>query len=348
LALLILGLPAAAAYAWWWYWPTHRLDQAEAAARAGDWAKAAELARPLTLTTPPDPRALLLTGRAARKQKKYADAEKELARAAQAGADEAAVRRELALTRAEVRYSPVVESYLKKALDHDPDDFEVLAALARGSAEAGRWLDADRYFARALAVRPDDFDLRLDRGYLRLLAATEYASGTAAESAADFAELVRRDPDHYLARLYLAHCLLLDAKLKEGREHLLVCRRMNPRATEPLTGLAHCAIEEDDWEEAERLLTQALALDPRAHQALVLLGDLHLRRERYEPAADAYRRAIAVLPTHPPAYLKLSQALRGLKQDAEADAALAKYKELIKLPGNAPSGGMEPPRKPGP
>lgn len=348
LAALILGLPAGAAYAWWWYWPTRQLDQAEEAARAGDWARAAELARPLARNTPPDPRALLLTGRAARKQKKYAEAEKDLARAAQAGADEAAVRRELALTRAEVRYSPVVGSYLRQALDRDPDDFEVLAALARGSAEDGRWLDADGYFARALAVRPDDFDLRLDRGYLRLLAATEYASGTAAESAADFAELVRRDPNHYLARLYLAHCLLLDAKLKEGREHLLVCRRMSPRATEPLAGLAHCAIEENDWEEAERLLRQALDLDPQATQSLTLLGDVHLRRERYEDAAAAYRRVTALLPNSPPPYLKLSQALRGLKKDAEADAALAKYKELIKLPGNAPSAGMEPPRKPGP
>lgn len=157
--------------------------------------------------------------------------------------------------------------------------------------------------------------------------------------------MVRRDPEHYLARLYLAHCLLLDAKLKEGRAHLLVCRRMNPQAPEPLTGLAHCAIEENDWPEAERLLREALSLAPREPQALTLLGDLHLRRERYEDAAAAYRRVIAVLPDKPPGHMKLSLALRGLKKDAEADAALAEYKRLAQLPGNAPAGAASPPRK---
>jgi cytochrome c-type biogenesis protein CcmH/NrfG len=79
-----------------------------------------------------------------------------------------------------------------------------------------------------------------------------------------------------------------------------------------------------------------------------LLGDLHLRRERYADAADAYRKAIAIAPNRPPPHLKLSQALRGLKKDAEADAELAEYKRLVEQPGNVPTGGIGPPRKPAP
>jgi predicted Zn-dependent protease len=346
--LLVVGVPAAAAAGWYYYWPAYQYHRAEGAFAAGEWGRVLDLSAPLTQAEPADPRALLLAGKAARRLRKFDRAEDLLARAGRRGADEAAVRRELALTRAEVRYSPVVESFLLKCLGHDPDDFEVLAALARGAAEDGRWGDAREYFDRALALRPDDFDLRLDRGYLRLLTATEYASGTAAESAKDFAELVRRDPNHYLARLYYAHCLLLDARLAEAKEHLRVCRRLASDAPEPLVGLAHCAIEENDWEEADRLLRQSLDRDPRSESALILLGDLHLRRERYADAADAYRKAIAIAPNRPPPHLKLSQALRGLKKDAEADAELAEYKRLVEQPGHAPTGAIGPPRKPAP
>src|SRR5205814_5890644 len=110
---------------WWRYWPTYQLRRAEAAAAAGQWAAADDLARPLAYADAPDPRALLVVGQAARKQKKYAEAEAALTRAARLGADAAAVRRELALTRAEVKYTPVVESFLLKSLADNPDDFEV-------------------------------------------------------------------------------------------------------------------------------------------------------------------------------------------------------------------------------
>lgn len=347
-AALIVAVPAAVALGWWYYWPTYQIRQAEAAARAGEWERAAAIAHPFTLGDAPDPRALLVTGQAGRKLKKHREAEAALVRASRIAGETPAIRRELALTRAELRYTTVVESFLVRALEENPDDFEVLAALARGTAEAGRWGDAVAYFERALALRPDDFDLRLDRGYLRLLAATEYSSGTAAASAADFAELVRRDPDHYLARLYLAHCLLLDAKLAEGRTHLLACVRINPGAAEPLIGLSHCAVEENRWDEAERLLRDALDRDPRSAPAHTLLGDVHLRREKYADAVAAYRRVVALLPSGPAGYLKLSQALRGLKKDAEADEALDTYRRLAPKTGTAPAPGTPPPRKSNP
>lgn len=345
---MMIAVPVAAAYGWWQYWPQYQLRQAERAVAAEQWERAIELASPLAYSNSPDPRALLIVGRASRKLGKHTDAERAIVQASRSGADEAAVRRELALTRAELHFSPLVESFLVKSLADHPDDFEVLAALARGTAEDGRWADAVGYFDRALALKPDDFDLRLDRGYLRLLAATEYASGSAAESAADFAELVRRDPNHYLARLYLAHSLLVDAKLDEGRIHLLICRRLAPDAPEPLIGLAQCAVEENDWDEADRLLRQALQRDPQSTSALTLLGDLHLRREQYAEAANAYRQVIALIPDQPRGHLKLSQALRGLNKDAEADAALAEYKRLAQQAGQVSAGNTDTPQKPFP
>src|SRR5262249_46026758 len=170
---------------------------------------------------------------------------------------------------------------------------------------------------------------------------SEYHQGRAANAAADFREVLRRDPDSFDARLYLAHCLVADARMAEARALLRDCRRQAPDRVEPLVGLASCALEENDWDEAERLLRTAAERAPRSVYVLTMQGDLALRRERCEEAVGFFRKVLAVDRGNAPARLKLAQALRALNRTAEAEAELREYERL-----KAGSAGGRPPARP--
>jgi tetratricopeptide (TPR) repeat protein len=328
LALVIV--PAAAAVGWWYYWPQYRLAQVERAAAAGEWGRVAELVRPLTEAERASKQTLLLGGRALRKLGRLDEAEKLLSRAANQSPDDHPLRRELALTRADHLYTPVVERFLLLCLQEDSKDAEVLTALARGHAQSRRFVAADQYFTRALDILPGDTGLRLERGHTRLTAASGFRQGRAADAAADFLEVLRRDPDHFEARLYLAHCLVADARMRDARPLLEACRRQAPDRVEPLIGLAACALEENEWDEADRLLQAAAERDPRSAYVLTMQGDLALRRGRYEEAAGYFRRVLELERTDAPARLKLAQALRALDHPVQAETELREYERLIR------------------
>src|SRR5207248_7018444 len=112
------------------------------------------------------------------------------------------------------------------------------------------------------------------------------------KAADDFRAVVRRAPEHFQARLLLAHCLLSDARMAEAEPELLVCRQLRPEAVEPLVGLASCAVERGDLNQAQALLRKALALDPGSTLALNEQGELHLLRQRYDLAVTVFEDVV--------------------------------------------------------
>jgi predicted Zn-dependent protease len=338
-AALIVVVPAAVAAGWWFWWPQRQRAEAERSAAAGDWARAEALLRAEARQEKADPRAVLLYVRALRGLGRPDEAETFLLRAFGPGPSDPAARRELALLRAAGGFTPAVEHHLEESLKEKPDDAEVLQALAEGYAAARRWEEADRCYTRWLEAQPDRTDVRLRRGHLRLTAAGEYLVGRVADAAADFEEVLRRDPSHYEARLYLAHCLVADARMAEAKEHLLRCRDQHPDRVEPLVGLAACALEERDWDEADRLLRAAGALEPESTYVLTMRGDLCLRRERFEEAAAFFRQVVSLEPRNKAARLKLAQSLRQGNRPAEADEQMRAYQSLADEEGPAPPPG---------
>jgi predicted Zn-dependent protease len=325
-AVLVL-VPAGVAAGWWFYWPHYRLGQAERAAAAGDWARAEELLRPL-VRQQPSPGVLLLQVRALRHLGRAEEGETALAKAARAGLAEQEVRRELALLRARRGFTPAVERHLEACRQEKPDDVEVLQALAEGYAAAHRWAEADRRYTSWVELEPDRRDARMCRGRLRLEAASAYMVGRVADAAADFVGVLRLDPSDYHARLYLAHCLVADARMREAKGHLLICRQQHSDRVEPLVGLAACALEEQDWGEADRLLRAAGALEPQSAYVLVMRGDLCLRQDRFAEAVTFFREAVAQEPGNKGAHLKLAQALRQTNRPEEAQAHMGIYQRL--------------------
>lgn len=319
---------AAAAIGWWRYRSLDPVAEAERAVASQDFARSVDLLSPYLLRHPDDLRGQFLYAQTLRRLKRPAEAQKALLRAMQLGLSEAEGRREFALAEALKGFGNNAERNLLDVLAERPDDGEVLQALAEGYASSRRWEEADRAYTRWHEREPHRLEVRLERGRMRLRAA-QHLAGRLADAAADFREVLRRAPDHYEARLNLAHCLLSDANMAEARAELLICRRLRSDRIEPLVGLAACALEERDWAESETLLKEALELDASSAYAWVMLGDLYLRQQEFRKAIPTYSRALELAPRDKGAHLKLAQALRGDGQEEQAREQERIYQQLL-------------------
>lgn len=306
-AAAVVLVPAAVLAGWLDLAPRYerrrQLERAEQAVAANNLARAEELLRGLTREAPDALRPQLLYAQVLRRLGRVGDAEAALQRAKALGLPDADARRESGLLLA-AKGLPEAEEPLQQVLRERPDDAEVLRALARGYAMQRRWREADAAYTRCLEVHPNQTAVLFERGRSRL-EAREFA-----KAAADFREVVRQSPEHFQARLYLAHCLLSDARMAEAEPELLVCRQLRPEAVEPLVGLASCAVERGDLNQAQSLLHKALVLDPTSTLVLNEQGELYLLRQRYDLAAVVFQEVVQRDPRDKRGHLRLAQVLR--------------------------------------
>jgi cytochrome c-type biogenesis protein CcmH/NrfG len=303
-----LLLVPTALFAGWWFWPPSPVREAEKALAASDLARAEEILKDFTRREPNHLQGQLLYAQVLRRLKRHEEAQTALLQAVQLGLAERERRRELALLQA-AQFSAEVERDLVWVLERQPNDVDVLQALAEGYARGQRHEEADRYFTRCLELEPDRVEAWLGRGRVRRDAAKRFTARSG-EAVADFREVLRRSPDHFEGHLYLALSLLSDAHVAEAEEVFRGCQRLHPDRLEPLIGLAGCALENGDWQEAQALLDRVFTREPRSVEALALQGDLHLRQQRYEQAIPVFRKVLALDPRDFGARSKLAQALR--------------------------------------
>jgi tetratricopeptide (TPR) repeat protein len=216
---------------------------------------------------------------------------------------------------------------LKDVVRERPDDVEILQALAEGYAQTHRWAEAERCYTHWLEVQPDRLETYLARGQLRLAAAS-FQQARNTDAADDFREVLRREPNHFEGRLYLAHSMLADAHVDEARTELLVCKQLDPRRLEPYVGLAACALEARAWDEAQGYLNEALVLDPKSAYVLSMQGDLYLRGDHFDQAVTIFRQVLALDQRNKAARLKLAQALSGTGQADKAEEQMRIYRQL--------------------
>jgi tetratricopeptide (TPR) repeat protein len=332
---LIILVPACAAGAWWYYWPQYVRAQAEQAMVTGDYPRAEELLTKLLRVDPTNLRAAFLRAQALRHLNHPSQAQTALERAMKLGLSESDGRREFALAEALKGFTPNAKMNLVEILDERPNDTEVLQALADGCFRQQRWADADRYNTRLLELEPDRVTARLARGRARLANVGVYTK-PARDAAADFQEILRRDPQHFEAHLYLSHCYLADARMRDAKEELLICRQLAPDRVEPLVGLAACAVEDRDYAQAASLLTEAQERDPNSAYVQGMFGDLHLRQQHFAQAIPYFRRVVHQEPRNQGAHLKLAQALRGTGAKEQAKEEEHLFQRLRQEDGTYP------------
>jgi tetratricopeptide (TPR) repeat protein len=310
-------------------WPKYLLAQAENALAADNLNQAEAVLRRLVAHFPENARARFPLAQVLRRQGRPDQAEESLRIALELGYDRNDGERELALDEAAIKFRPPLEYTLRKLSEENPDDLDVVVSLARGYFSIREWRQAESYFSRLIEQQPENVDWYWERGQARRNAASESETGEGQEfAAADFREVLRRNPDHLEARLRLAQYLLGNAHMKEAREEFLKCNHLDPERPEPLIGLANCALEEQDWNRANNLLTQALERQWNSLIALALKGDLHLLRQQNSEAIQCFQKILVLEPTNKAAHLKLAQAFRSSGKLSEARNQESAYERL--------------------
>jgi len=289
---------------------------------ADDPAQEELAAREAIRAQPNDPQARFGLARALRRLGRAKEAEDELALAIQAGLPEAQGQREVVLLMASRNWPQQMEGLFQRVLRDNPDDQELLLAVADSYSAKSRWASAESLYSRLIKLAPDQTELYFKRGVARMRL-TYFA--TAEE---DFRKVLAREPERYEARLFLGHSLLGDARMDAAARELEACRHQRPEAIEPLIGLAACAVERNDLGAAEALLTDAAKRDGDSPLVLQELASLYVRQMKMELAVATLRRLLVFDPNHRKGHLLLAQALLALGDTAKARKHEQIYEDL--------------------
>jgi tetratricopeptide (TPR) repeat protein len=310
---------------WWFYWPSyHRsqvLKEAERLLSSGQIAEADTIVLASLKSELDDMPMQFLHARILRRLGQHAQAGMALARATKLGLPEKDGMREFVLNEASGNFNRL-EPALKQLLESNPDDVEVEEALAEGYGRSQRWQEAERANGRMLELEPGRHEIRLARGKARL------ELGRYDGAAADFKEYLANVPDHFEARLLLAHCFLSNTHIAEAQKELSQCRRLQPTHPGPLIGLANCALEMGELENAQTLIQEARILGPGDPLVLHVQGSLYLRRRRYDLAVPLYETILKSNPRDKQAHLKLAQALSQTGEQKRAQEHQEAFQQL--------------------
>jgi tetratricopeptide (TPR) repeat protein len=197
-----------------------------------------------------------------------------------------------------------------------------LEALAQGYMQSFRWADAITTLDRLLDVWPQRADLYVWRGWVQeKLLRIDHATK-------DYRKAVELSPNTDEARLRLGEALVATSNFEEAADHLEQVRQRRPDDSAVLLGLSRCRTELLQLDEAGQLLDRLLALKPRAAAALTQRGKWEMKRGRLDKAEDWLRQSLALAPAERETNYQLALCLRQRGKAAEADACLARLKQI--------------------
>lgn len=313
-AALAVVLPAGCAVWYWYYWPIHHrkalYSEAEQAIAGDERRKADQATRQLLAEYPNDARAHLLRARHLRRLGSPREAQAALDRATRLGLPQREAFRETTLILAVQAFSKA-EPALRQLREQQPDDAEVLEALARGNFQKNL-PESEALLSRLLELQPERYDLRLVRAKARV------AMKLFGKAADDLGEYLTRFPDNIEARHERAECLLNQADMEAAAAELKILNQLRPGQPAVLKGLGICALVRGDIDLSESFFLQASEKDPKETAILNELGAIFLLRKDGEKAIRIFERVLVLNPNDLQAHLNLASALRTRKPPDEA------------------------------
>jgi serine/threonine protein kinase len=123
--------------------------------------------------------------------------------------------------------------------------------------------------------------------------------GDVAGAVRDFDEVLTREPDHFMARLFQADCFLRENHLGEAKVALTACAAQRPRLAWTYLLRAQAHAQSNDIPAALADFQRGLELKPRDAARFALLanrGFLQLQREQWSLALADFDEALALRP----------------------------------------------------
>ena len=229
-----------------------------------------------------------------------------------------------------------IESY-KKALALEPDSSVISERLAEIYAKSQHIRDAVVQAQEALKIDPDNVDAHrlLARVYVRTLgdmSAGEVQQENLTKAVDQFQAILKTEPNDAFSLLWLARLYRFQNKHAEAEKVLRQVLAHESDNGPALEQLSQLLIDQGRSQEAIELLTRA-AGDSASPDIYDLLGDAYSQAKDYPNAEKAYQHAIAGDPDDPGHRHGLAQAL--LSEDKYAEA-LEQFNKLAELePGTS-------------
>jgi predicted Zn-dependent protease len=265
----------------------------------------------------------LLAAQTARRARDYAEAERLLKAYHDRNGDPETISLERALARVQHGELAGREGYLWALLEQNhPDTPLILEALAQGYMATFRWGEALNCLKQLEQRWPGDAEVLVWHGWvsenLRQLAVARD----------DYRRALELNPEHEEGRLRLAEALLQSSQPEEALAHLVRLQPRQPKNPALLLALARCRRELNQPREAGQLLDELLAQRPEDPQVLAEVGKVALSMGQATEAEGWLRKSLAIAPFERETNYHLALCLRQRGKVEEADACLARLKQI--------------------
>ena len=210
----------------------------------------------------------------------------------------------------------------QQAMEENPDDPAVHAALAEVLLDLHRTEEAIAEAQRAIEIAPDQDALRGVLGYALLQA------GRPAEADEQFAAAARVAPDDARWQVGLGLVALGQRDAKPAERLLREAAELAPDEASPRAYLAAAYLRSGDLAKAAGSASAAVALNPESALANTYLSYVHLAQGRPDDAVADARAAVRSAPQSALAHEALGTSLMFAGQFADAGQELERALEL--------------------
>lgn len=278
---------------------------------------------------PRNSEALLLAARAARRSRRFHEADHCLdmyqEQLGKGGKNDPALTIERVCLRAERgEVDNVIQFCTSLIAKEDPDCPLIWEALARGFSRMYRPVEAEGVLKEWLQHQPDNVQALLIRADINDMYMRQH------EALADYRRILELDKDMDEARLRMCSTLIAMSLYHEALPQLEYLNRRLPGNSHLQVDLARTLEETSQSKEAEAILDEVLARDPRFAAALALRGKLAMNAKRYDEAEKLFRQAVAVEPSDIQTQFQLYKCLEKNDKPEEAQQVNARIDQLKK------------------
>ena len=217
------------------------------------------------------------------------------------------------------------EEHLRRALTLDPNSTHAHVTLGDALIHFKRFAEAEEHLRRALTLDPSYTPAHVTLGHALV------HSERFAEAEEHLRRALTLDPDNAAAHQNLAEALRQQRRSAEAIESYRAAVELDPGFAFAYTGMGIALFDVRRYPEALAAMEQALALQPELAQGgmlLILMGRAAREMGRFEVAAEHFQHAAELDPHNVEPLLDLAGVRRRQQRHREAEALLARVREL--------------------